>query len=226
MKIRPLFLTVVLFAFLSGCASTPKSIIAAPDFNMRNQSTKKVGVLLAGSFIFELQVGGKKALNKEWSDQAAPILTKVSIDQLKTAGYSVKPIKLDDLSFKYIATFNNIPRETISRYVYAARPIDTIEKEKFDAFLKAEDLDALVLVRGIDHVSSGGRQAMRVVAGLLGAGTSSGIAHVEMAMLDKSRTLIFYSHKYEDGKDLRTEEGTAHLFNEIIEDMKTLNSSK
>jgi len=222
MKLSVCLVAVLCVSMLSGCASTPKNVIAAPDFNKRSQAIKKVGVLLAGTYIFELGAGGSKTLDIERSKQAAPILTKVSVDQLSAAGYSVKLLKTDEQTLKFTTAFNNIPREDLSRYTYSARKVEAIPQDVLDKYLAAEDLDALVLIRGIDHVSSAGRNAARVAIAILGVGVSSGIAHFEMAMLDKTSAFIFYSHKYEDGKELLTEKGANYLFNEIMIDLKSL----
>jgi len=206
----------------SGCAGR-KPIISAPDFTTRTVSVKNVGVVMAGAAVFELNVASPKELNVEWSKQAAINLAKVSVDQLHAAGYSARLLQSEDQTKPFTEMFNAIPREQLSRYVYSARRLESPTREEVDELLRKEGLDAIVLVRAVDHVSSGGRQAARVAAAvLLGHAVSSGVAHVEMAMLDKTPAIVYYSHKLEDGKDLRQEEDMAHLFGEIMDEFKEL----
>jgi hypothetical protein len=219
--IYPLFI-ILCFAFMNGCAGAPKPKIVAPDFLERSKALKKIGVLSAGSYIFELGAGGSKELNKDWSKQAELNLEKISVDQLKLAGYDAIIMKVDANTNAIVKNFNDIQRDNLTRYVYSARKIEAPNSDTVLELLNREGLDALVLVRGIDHVSSSGRQALKVAAAILGAGVSSGIAHLELAMIDKSPAFVYYSHKYEDGKDLRTESGTSYLFNEIMIDLKEL----
>lgn len=205
-----------------GCASN-KPIISAPDINKRIASVKNVGVIVTGTAVYELNVGGSRDLNNEWTSEAEHNLAKVSIEQLRAAGYNARLLSRDDQTEPIARIFNDIPREQLSRYVYSARKLEGGASEKVDVLLSKEGLDVLVFVRAVDHVSSGGRNAARVAAAvLLGVGASSGVAHVEMALLDKTPALVYYSHKLEDGKDLRKEEDMAHLFSEITEELTQL----
>lgn len=217
-----LFLCVLSFLLLTGCSSLPQPKIAAPDFIQRTKTVKKIGIILAGSYVFEIGVGNTKELNIEWSNQAANNLVKVSADQLNLAGYKTTLLKTDNNTKVVVNAFNSIQRDNLTRYVYSARKIDAPMSSALTELLNKEGLDALVLIRGIDHVSSSGRQALKVAAAILGTGVSSGVAHIELAMVDRSPAFIYYSHKSEDGKDLRTESGTTDLFNEIVVDLKDL----
>jgi hypothetical protein len=215
-------LMLVVVVMLVGCASAPKPQIAAPNFTERTRSVKKIGVVLAGSYVYELGVGGSKVLNQDWSTQAANNLLKVSVDQLKLAGYDARLLKPDgNLNF-IVDNFNSINNDILTRYVYSARKIQAPFSIAMSELLDKEGLDAVVFVRGIDHVSTTGRQAMKVAVAIMGAGISSGIAHIELAMVDKYPAFIYYSHKYEDGKDLRTESGVSDLFAGILEDLQEL----
>jgi hypothetical protein len=223
MRFRLLLTSITFFLFVSGCASAPKNIISAPNFLERTKSVKKIGVLIAGSHVFELGAGGSKELNNDWSAQAANNLAKVSVDQLRAAGFDVRIVKVDEQYKSIINKFNEIPLDHLSRYAYSARKLESPISESITDLLNTEGLDALVLVRGTDHVSSGGRQVARVAAAvLLGVGVSSGIAHVEVAMIDRSPAIIYYGHKNEDGKDLREEAGVRDLFAEIAGELKEL----
>lgn len=221
MKLR-LFIGILCFSYITGCAGAPKPKIAAPDFLERTKTVKKVGVLLAGSYVFELGAGSSKELNQDWSKQAAKNLEKISVDQLKLAGYDAILLKKDNNANAIVKGFNDIQRENLSRYVYSARKIVTPTSDAVIELMNKENLDALVLIRGIDHVSSTGRQVLRAAIAILGTGVSSGIAHIELAMVDRSPAFVYYSHKYENGKDLRTESGTSDLFSEIMIDLKEL----
>lgn len=223
MRLRLLLIIIASILFASGCASAPKNIISAPNFLERSKSVKKIGVLIAGSHVYELGAGGSKELNNDWSAQAANNLTKVSVDQLPAAGFEVSLLSLDDQYKPIVNKFNEISLDQLSRYAYSARKLESPVSENITDLLNKEGLDALILVRGTDHVSSGGRQAARVAAAvLLGVGVSSGIAHVEVAMIDRSPAVIYYGHKNEDGKDLREVEGAGDLFAEIVNELKEL----
>ncbi len=215
-----LIIGVLCFSFITGCASSPNPKIAAPDFIERTKSVKKIGVLLAGSRVFELGVGGSKEINKDWSQQAANNLIKVSLAQLRVAGYDAVLLKNDNNTNTIANGFNGITRDIVTRYVYSARKIEAPVSVAVTELLNKEGLDALVLLREFDQVSSAGRQAIKVAAAVLGSGVYSGIAEIEIVMVDRSPAYIYYSHKAEYGNDLRTESGTSDLFSEIMIDLK------
>lgn len=225
MQLRHLILMFTGLVLLVSCAG-PKPIIATTDFADKTRSVRKVGVVMAGTWVYELGVRGARTLNKEWSDKAETNLAKASVEQLRSLGYEVKLIAGNSQSQEIVEAFNKVPREQLSRYVYSGNPLDTITPEMLGEFMVKEDVDALVLVKGIDHVLSSGRQTMRVVGALLGVVESSGIAHAEFGLLNRQSVVLYYGHKYEDGKDLRTEEGADHLVAELVDELKELLNKK
>jgi len=217
-----LFIMLGCIICAGGCSQN-KQIISAPDFNARTVTVKNVGVVMAGAAVYELNVASPNELNVDWSSQAATNLAKVSVAQLSAVGFNARLLQLDDQTKSVALTFNDIPREQLSRYVYSGRKLEGPNPDKVNDFMSKEGLDAIVFVRAVDHVSSGGRQAARVAAAvLLGKGVSSGVAHVELALLDKTPAIVYYSHKLEDGKDLRNEEDMGHMFSEIMDEYKEL----
>jgi hypothetical protein len=213
-----LFISMLVVIFISGCASSAKPKIAPQDFSERSRLIKKVGIMSSGSFIFELGAGNSKELNKEWSAQVDKWLEKVSVDQFRLAGYDARLLEQTELTKQIVTDYNAIPRDRLPRYAYSARALEPPLSENIKTLLENNGIDALVIVRGIDHVSSGGRQATRIVGAVFGVIMSSGIAHEEIVIIDKTPAIIYYNHKSEDGQDLRSESGSAHLFKEIMQD--------
>lgn len=221
------FLLVLCLLVVSGCATSPKLKIMAPDFPNRTKLIKNVGVLIAGVNVYEIGVGGSRTLSEELSVQAAETIVKVSQEQLHLAGYNVKFLKLDESTIPIVKGYNKIPSNQLSRYVYSAKKFESPDSENINNLLNKEGIDALVLIKGLDHVKTAGSHAANVAIAAASIALSpvaivqsSGIAHIEFSLLDRSPAVIYYNHKFESGVSLTSVKEAGAFFAELIDEFK------
>ena len=144
--------------------------------------------------------------------------TPSDVKAFEARGVVLKPLAVDramqapleDLTALYRAVSYSIVEHTYQRFPfptklenfdYSLGPIDDV--------LKRSRADALVIVYGIDQISTTGRKALRGVGLVLGSITgqpvvSSGTTALNIALVDRSGAVLWYNIAGQDGGyDLR-----------------------
>lgn len=222
--LKRMLLTLGLGALLlSGCAS--KTHLANPDFGNRIQTVKKVGVVIAEAKVFELNFGGSRELKSDWTAQALINLETSSISLLNGSGFESRLLQHDERMQGLVEHYNRLQRHDLVRLVARGEPLPERTAKELKEYLDQQGLDALVLVRGVDNVSSAGRQSARVVLMMLGSYAASAPAFVDMAVVDRSGTILFFDAKAEDGQDLRKPSNASYMLGVLMERLQELRAA-
>lgn len=208
------FAVISLVALISsGCATPPKKIHA--DYGQRASTIRSVGVLYPDINMYELNAGGVREKIDTWCEQGRQNFVEALKEELSKRTLEVKTVKLEgdfrenleevnDLYDFIIYSFNvhtaegpNLFPEKHDRFDYSVGQIDGI--------LDAYHVDSLLLVHGFGEVSTGGRKAATVVGALMGIGYRPGYTIVNMALVDRSGTLLWHENFIKPGgaTDLR-----------------------
>lgn len=219
--LKRLLLTLGLSALLlSGCAG--KTHLASPELGNRIQTVKKVGVVIAEAKVFELNFGGSRELKSDWTAQALANLETSSVSLLQGQGFESRLLQHDERMQGLVEHYNRLQRHDLIRLVSKGEPLPEKTARELKELLDQQGLDALVLVRGVDNVSSAGRQSARVVLMMLGAYSASAPAIVDMAVVDRSGTILFFDAKVEDGQDLRKPDNASYMLGVLLERLQEL----
>lgn len=205
---------------LSGCAG--KTHLANPDFGNRIQTVKKVGVVIAEAKVFELNFGGSRELKSDWTAQALANLETSSISLLNGNGFESRLLQNDEAVQNLVGYYNRLQRHDLIKLVAKGEQLPEKSAKELKEYLDQQGLDALVLVRGVDNVSSAGRQSARVVLMMLGSYAASAPAIVDMAVVDRSGTILFFDAKVEDGQDLRKPDNASYMLGVLLERLQEL----
>lgn len=213
--LKKLFVPMMFLVMLiNGCAG--KTHLASPELGNRIQTVKKVGVVIAEAKVFELNFGGSRELKTDWTAQAMENLEKVSINLLNTNGFDSKLLATDERAQNLIGYYNRLQRHDLIKLVSKGEQLPEKISQDLKGYLDQQGLDALVLVRGVDNVSSAGRQSARVVLMMMGAYAASAPAIVDMAIIDRTGLILFFDSKVEDGQDLRKQDNANYMLGELL----------
>ena len=224
----------------TGCVTTPdwyrnyqQPYRAHPDLARRTQGVKVVGLLPPTIKIYELSAGGDRELRDDWSAAGRETVLKTLAEAFKDRGIALKPLAVDkdmqapleDLTALYRAvsysivehTYKHPPFQTkLENFEYSVGPVDDV--------LRKQQADAFLIVYGIDQISTAGRKALRGVGLVLGSVTgqpvlSQGTTALNIALLDRSGTVLWYKIAGDDGGyDLRDGKSARAFIQRLVAD--------
>jgi hypothetical protein len=118
-------------------------------------------------------------------------------------------------------TYKRFPFQTkLENFDYSLGPVDDV--------LKRSRADALVIVYGIDQISTTGRKALRGVGLVLGSVTgqpvvSSGTTALNIALVDRSGAVLWYNIAGQDGGyDLRDPASARAFVQRLVADFPSV----
>lgn len=220
---RRLWVTALLaIAFLSGCATTPYR--AHPQFEDRLRTGLTVALVPPDVKVYQITAGEVREQMDEWSETAR---TNVLAAMRKRLGSGrvltvreFDPAKSQAAREEFEDASPLFQAVALSAVLHTYRP-ETQFKTKMDRFdyslgplpalAEASEADALVFVRAVDNISTGGRVARNVALVLIGAAAGvviipqGGVTAMSAALVD-ARTgdiLWFNTHASGGGHDLR-----------------------
>jgi len=243
-KIIGFFVTILVMA---GCAPTFR---AHPQFQERVKLLKTVAVMPPSIKVYRLTAGGVKELMDEWTATAHQNVTRAIEAELGgQSGFAFKPFPTTSavLEVDKDLTAESVEAEleetkALYRAVSASIMLHTyVDKHKFDEKLtnfdyslgpeveklaKLANADALLFISGLDHISTGGRQALMflgiLLAGATGvyAGPAGGATSLSVALVDPATGAILWYNiaGSQGGHDLRDTESTADLVKQVFKD--------
>lgn len=234
---KPLNLAIVLAlaAILAGCTSPP--FRSSPDINQRIASYGTILVLPPKVDLYEVSAGGTAEKMDDWSEQGTSNVVqslKGSLSASRIPCLFLNPdtlsaerkVTLDETSALYDAVDNSI-----LLHAYGNEQTGFAEKEKrFEYSLGPEtsDLamtaDAVLVVRGVDYISSSARKAAQagamVVGMLFGVVVTprGGITALSVSLVDaKSGTIVWHAiNASEGGFDLRNPASTGKIVASLL----------
>jgi hypothetical protein len=218
-----------------GCVPAAKSYRAHPDFEARAQDIKAPVLVPPEVNIYELSTGGVRELRDDWSEQGQHNTASAVVAVFGEIPLPVKEAnlpkklrkELDDVQALYRAVSTSIHAHTygqaglfpdkVKNFEYSLGPIDSI--------LNYYHSDALIIVYGVDEISTSGRKALRaaglVLSTVLGDSVvpNAGVSAISVAVVDRSGTILWYNvGGSEGGNDLRDYESTESLVRSILAD--------
>lgn len=244
-KILPLLSAALFFA---GCALHP-SYRAHPGLQNRAKMIQTVVVLPPRVDVFHLDTGGVREKIDDWSTQAKKNLTAAIQAELQgRAGLLVKsppeesmPEEVkSDLEETY-TLFDTVNRTIILHTYSPPSPPNQLFAEKIENFeyslgrevqaLTTGEAGNLLLVRGVDHIWTEGRQALQLLGVILGigAGVATGVVVIpvmgggtglSVALVDANTgSILWYNQEGRGGGyDLRDPASAAELVKELLKD--------
>lgn len=214
---------ILLFA-LGGCI--PPAFVTRPNIDQRVPQLKKITLLPPRVDVYEIGAGGVLEKMDDWSRSGSQNVLQALDSELRQRQTvevsSVDSAKLsDDLKAELEQTqlmFDAVSASVVT-HVYGA-PHQRFEDKwtNFDyslggetARLNVDDVDAFVIAKGIDQISSAGRQAVQLGTVLAAAALGivvipqPGITAMNVALVDarNGEILWYVSNRSASGHDLR-----------------------
>lgn len=234
---RSLLAVILVSMFLAGCAVP--TYRGHPQMQERLARTKTVVMLPPKVEVYQVSAGGIKEKIDEWCDIARNNVAAAVDSTIRgRGGLTVVPLSTGSSSSESVAVeevealFDAVS-SSILWHTYG--PPEHVFQEKLSAFdytmgpgltQLAGKADALLLVRGVDNVSTGGRKALMTGAVVLGAlvgvvpVSTGGASSISMALVDPmSGDIIWYDAGGSGGvHDLRDGGSARSLVNQILLD--------
>jgi len=238
--VRVAALAAVAVLLSAGCVSTPdwyrkyqQPYRAHPELDRRARAVRVVGLLPPDIKIYELSAGGVTELRDEWSAAGRDAVVQGLTEVFTERGIAIKPLTVDrdqqrtvdDVTVLYRAVSSSIIEHTykmhpfhtkLERFEYSVGAVDTL--------LQKSQADALVIVYGVDEISTNGRKALRGVGLVLGTVTgqpvvSSGMTALNIALVDRSGAVLWYKIAGDSGGfDLRDAKSARSFVQRLVAD--------
>ena len=206
---------------------------AHPDLDRRVRTVRVLSALPPDIKIYELTAGGVHDLRDDWSAAGRDAVFKSLTEVFHERGITVRPLTVDntlrapveDVTVLYRAvsssivehTYKNPPFPTkLENFDYSVGPVDSL--------LQRNQADAVLIVYGVDQISTAGRKALRGVGLVLGAVTGqpvmrSGITALNIALVDRSGAVLWYKIAGDDGGyDLRDPQSAKAFVQRLVAD--------
>ena len=217
-------LAPILLLVLAGCV--PPNYITHPNYAARIAQLKKIDILPPRINVFEIGAGGVVEKIDDWSQAGTQNVLKALGDELAARrGVQVNIIdagalpdnlrpELDETQLLFDAVTASVVAHL---YGIPAQRFDD-KRANFDYSLGSDtaklitgNADAFLLVKGLDHISSSGRQALQLTTMLAAAAfgvaiiPQLGITAMNVALVDsRSGDILWYvSTRSDGGHDLR-----------------------
>jgi hypothetical protein len=184
--------------------------------------------------IFEISTGGVKELRQEWCDEGCVKVQNAFVTEFQRFGYDIKifdpaedkSAELREIMFLYDNVVTSVLRHTYggphlfptkqTNFDYTLGPIDKL--------LEPAGADALLLIRGVDEISSAGRKTMQTFGILVGlaAGVvvtpNMGETVVIVGLVDRSGDLLWFNIRGgSGGYNLRDPESVSKLVSQSLD---------
>ena len=238
--IELLVVLAIIVLWSAGCVSTPEwyrkyhqPYRAHPELDRRAKTVRVVGVLQPDIKIYELTAGGVTELRDEWSAAGRAAVLQGLSEVLKERGVAIKPVvvdkdqqrSVDDVTVLYRAVSGSIIEHTYTQHPFHTK-LENFDYSvgPIDALLQKYQADALVIVYGVDQISSNGRKALRGVGLVLGAVTgqpvvSQGMTALNIALVDRSGAVLWYKIAGDSGGfDLRDARSAKAFVQRLVSD--------
>lgn len=202
----------------SGCAGPTFRV--HPAMGSRVQEMKTVGLFPPDIKIYEFTAGGIHDLRDDWSEQGKENVQRAIMERFSGGPVAVRTLTTDkelENDVKEVFALYEAVGASIMLHTYNEQNIFLDKKNSFDysvgsieALLRKSGADALLLVQGIDEISTGGRQALTTLGILAGAftgvyvGPRVGATALRVALVDSSGAILWFNVKGSGGgSDLR-----------------------
>jgi hypothetical protein len=240
MRLNIKIFSLLLIGLLISACATPPRYRAHPQLNTRIEKVNTITVIPLKVDVYQVTAGGVKEKMDEWCMQAKrnvltaiendlklrPLLNIKSIPE--TFMSEDKKINLEQTDALFEAVNSSIIIHTYGQPIH--RFPEKIQNFNYTLGPEVRQLsnqtDALLLVRGVDNISTGGRKALqagRVILGaLVGVQVTPmlGATAVNLALVDANtgEILWFNFHASAGDHDLRDPINTTAMVMDILKD--------
>ena len=238
---RKMALALALIIFATGCAVRKPSFRAHPDLGSRASEIRNVLFLPSRIEVFQLDAGEMEEKMDEWSDKATKNVTDIVKTELGTnSAFSLKTFSEDAMDTqaeserdRTLALLDAV-HLSILRHVYTnAEPAYYFPEKIYNFDYSVGDglrtvatgSDAVLIITGVDHISTGGRVALQVASVLTGdvrgaINPQGGVTALNAALVDsRSGSILWYNIAGSTGgHDLRDATSAAALVKELLRD--------
>jgi len=223
---------------VAGCVATPEwyRMYQGPDryhpeLARRSKAVRVLALLPPDIKIYELTAGGVSELRDDWSTAGRETVSKALVQAFKRRNIAVKPLPVErgaQEAFEEVYTLYRAVSSSIIEHTYRDHPFPQ-KLQSFDysvgaldTLLQRHQTDGLVIVYGIDEISTAGRKVLRGVGLVLGAITgqpvlSKGTTALSIALVDRSGSILWYKIEGDEGGfDLRDPESTTGFVQQLV----------
>lgn len=222
---------IVVLAYPSFGACAQPFSRAHPDVASRMKEVKRVGVLFLDMKIYELTAGGIRELREDWSAAGREHFSTALTAELKRRSLEPSVLSPEEQGTEDIEDIHALykaVREAILTHTYdhtLGRYLFPEKMERFDYSLGSVEpvltglgVDALLLVSAMDEISTAGRKALMVVGAFTGTQLRAGITWANMALVDKSGSILWFNPNPGGSYNLREAEDASKLVGRLLKE--------
>ena len=231
---------LLLAGLLAAVPASAASHRVHPELAERAKEIKTAVILPPRIDVFQLSAGGMKEKIDEWSAEATKNVLAAIEETLKdSSGLAFRLVSEESLPMEAKSNLEEthalFDAVNTSVILHTYGPREQLFQDKIDRFdyslgedvlgLGNGNADVLLLVSGVDHVSTGGRIALQVAALLAGAAARTvlipqgGATALAAALVDaRSGAILWYNFvRSSGGHDLRDAASAGKLVKELLE---------
>lgn len=230
----PLAFLAILLVAGTLHAADEESFRSPPDFARRMKDIRSIAMFRPDVRIFEISSGGVKEPRPEWGEECCEKVQAAFVAEFRRFGYDLKvldPAKDNSAELREIMFLYDDVVASVLRHAYDGPNLFPAKKTNFDYtvgpidnILQPAGADALLLIRGVDEISTTGRKAMQTLAILAGAAAgvavtpNMGRTVVIVGLIDRSGDLLWFNIRGgSGGYNLRDPESVSKLVSQSLE---------
>jgi len=231
-----LWVALVVGAILTsfGCVGVPAAYRKNPQFESSCKNIKTYGLVKPQVEVFEISAGGVPELRDDWCAAARGNVVAAFERKFSSKMINLKTIEPDvstSQEFDEVSALYKVVSYSIKAHTYSPVNIFPEKVDKFDYSLGPIDrllerygCDGLIFVYGHDEISTAGRKTLMaagmVVGALTGvyAGPRGGATTIDVALVDASGTILWYSFQLQGATDLRDPGSAAQMVERVMSD--------
>jgi hypothetical protein len=235
-RIESTFLGLLVFLLAAGTvhAAGEDSFRTPPDFSERMKNIRTIAIFRPDIKLFEISTGGVKELRQEWCDEGCLKVQSAFVTEFHRFGYDLKildPTQDNSPDLREIMFLYDDVVTSVLRHAYDGPNLFPAKQTNFDYTLGPIDnlllpagADALLLIQGVDEISSEGRKAMQTFGVLVGLAAgivvtpTMGKTVMIVGLVDRSGDLLWFNIRGGSGVyNLRDPESISKLVSQSLE---------
>jgi hypothetical protein len=185
---------------------------AHPELAARLAAVRTVGLAVPEVKAFELTASNQAVFRSDWTDQSRELVAAALEEVLRAHGLAAKrlapappdrPGEAGEVRRLYEAVVGAVSQATY-QFRFPAK-VERFEYELGDvaSSLGADQVDAVLFTYGRGVSSTGGRKAIQALGAALAGVSSSGVDRLQIGLVDRSGTLLWFSNFASTKFDLR-----------------------
>lgn len=170
---------IVMFCTMLTACSAPKSYMMQPEFSDSISRVKRIGVTVSNATVKEIAFGGATTVDQDASQSAKKIMELAVIEGLIKNGMEAQLIEGKDDLVIFQKGYRPLAKE-LKNHFPGTQGIPTIPSriDGFKTVLQNNNVDCVLAVEGLEHVSSAGRKAAQFAKAILFGNASKGMTYM------------------------------------------------